>query len=433
MKIRSMLWISAVGLLMLGLFSCSKSDEIRVGVILPQEVSEQEANFEGYGFQVLSGLEMAEEDLNAMYKAGLTMTDKEFKEKYHREKVDKKVTLITNYKESSDFANTSVAVESFKKLLKEDVVAIIGPASSEGVLAVAPLANEARKIIISPSATSPEINREGGDYIFRIYPSDTLEAQQLAYVIFQKCFAHHLLVVRSLDSYGEGVSMEMLRFARRQSDAIPNYVVKFDADPNVADFPAVVDKIVEEHPRAVFLGAYANSLIPLIREIKSRPELENLYIFCSSSFLPTKMLAALSPELLQNVMFTMYDWNIENGNPKVMEFAKRFEDRFGGQKPNIYAACGYDSLMVLSTALNGVNTDLPDMIKTAINKINYSKELGLLGETDFDKRGDVTRIPGIYKISPEGQVQTLTEEDQTAIKRAILTDVSDIDVDTKTK
>ena len=423
MKIRSILLTSALGILILGLVSCGKNDELKVGVILPQEGS-----LEDYGFQILSGLEMAEEEINAMFQAGKNMTNDEFKAKYNRDKVLKKVTLIKEFKESSNYEDVQVAVDSFKKLIDKEVVAVIGPASSAGVLAITPLANKSRTAVISPSATSPEINREGGDYIFRIYPSDTLEAQQLGYVIFQKCFAHHLLVVRSLDSYGEGVSLEVLRFSRRLSDRIPNYVVKFEADPKTANYVEVADKIIAENPRAVFLGAYADSLIPLIKEIKSRPELQNLYIFCSSSFLPNQMLQALSPDLLQKVMFSQYDWDPKGEDIKVTEFAKKFEAKFGGIQPNIFAACGYDSLMVLSEALNDVNTDLPDLVKTALNKIHYPKEKGLLGETDFDKRGDVTRIPKVYKITPEGTVTELTEDDCAAIKREILTDVSDVKV-----
>ena len=422
MKLRSIVSMTAVGLILFGLISCSKSDELVVGVILPQEGS-----LEDYTFQILSGLEMAEEQINAMYKAGQTMTDEAFEEKYGRPKVTKKVTLIKKY-ESSNYEDVKVAVDSFKELTDAGVVAVIGPASSAGVLAVTPFANKERIPIISPSATSPDINREGGDYVFRIYPSDTLEAQQLSYMVFQECFAHHMLVVRSTDSYGEGVSLEMLRFARRQSDRIPNYVVKFDADPNVADFKTVVDQIVEENPKAVFLGAYADSLIPLIREIKSRPELENLYIFCPSSFLPNQMIPELGPENLQRLMFTKYDFDTSGANPKVADFARDFETKFGGTHPNIFAACGYDALMVLSVALNEVNTDLPDLVKTALNKIHYPKDKGLLGETDFDKRGDVTRIPKVCRVTLEGDVAQVTKEESAAIKREILTDVSDISI-----
>jgi len=418
MTLRSHLLKSMAILLLFGFFACSNKEELKVGIILPQEGS----SLEGYGFQILSGLEMAEEEINAQYELGKNMSDEAYKEKYGTDRVKKRIVLLKDHKESSNYEDVQVAVDSFQALVEEGATAVIGPASSAGVLAVTNLANESRTVVVSPSATSPEINKEGGDYIFRIYPSDTLEAQKLSYVIFQECFAHKLLVVRSKDSYGEGISLEMLRFARRQSDSIPKFVVKFDPDPNEADFPAVVDKIVETKPVAVFLGAYADSLIPLIKEIKSRPELEQLYIWCSSSFLPNKMIEALGPEQLENVMFTMYPWNPKGNNETVASFARKFQDKFGGTQPNIFAACGYDTLKVLSLALNDVNTDIPDLVKTAMNKVHYDK--GLLGETDFDKRGDVTRIPRIYKVV-EGVAVELTQDDMRAIKTDILTRIDD--------
>jgi len=417
MILKSHLLKSITILLLFGLFACSNKEELKVGIILPQEGS-----LEGYGFQILSGLEMAQEEINAQYEIGKNMSDKEYKDKFGTDKVKKKIILEKDFKESSDYENVQVAIDSFKALKEKGVVAIIGPASSAGTIAITDLANESRIVVVSPSATSPEINREGGDYIFRIYPSDTLEAQKLSYVIFQECFAHNLLVVRSKDSYGEGIGLEMLRFARRQSDSIPNFVVKFDANPEVADYVAAVDKIVETNPIAVFLGAYADSLIPLIKEIKSRPELERLYIWCSSSFLPNKMLNALGPDQLSNVMFIMYPWDTKGNNEKVVAFGRKFEDKFGGTHPNIFAACGYEALQVISLALNDVNTDIPDLVKNAMNKVHYSG--GLLKETDFDKRGDVTRIPAVYKIV-EGAVVELTPDDMKVIKTDILTRIDD--------
>ncbi|HQH25981.1 MAG TPA: ABC transporter substrate-binding protein, partial [Oligoflexia bacterium] len=59
------------------------------------------------------------------------------------------------------------AVTAFKKLVEIDGVSlIVGPYGSSEVLAVAPLAERAKKIIIAPGAQSDEIST-AGDYVFR--------------------------------------------------------------------------------------------------------------------------------------------------------------------------------------------------------------------------------------------------------------------------
>ncbi len=59
------------------------------------------------------------------------------------------------------------AVTAFKKLVEIDGVSlIVGPYGSSEVLAVAPLAERAKKVIIAPGAQSDEIST-AGDYIFR--------------------------------------------------------------------------------------------------------------------------------------------------------------------------------------------------------------------------------------------------------------------------
>jgi branched-chain amino acid transport system substrate-binding protein len=324
-------------------------------------------------------------------------------------------TLIEK-SEAANFEEADAAEKAFKELANQGVVAVIGPASSAGLMRITEMANEERIAVISPTASSPEINREGGDFIFRVYPSDTSEAQTLANTIFNKCRLQKLLVVRTLDTYGEGISMEILRFGRQLSDQIPNYVLKFKPGVSEAELTTLVDRIVEEDPDAVFVGGYLNNTLSLIKEIKRRQELEKAYLFTSSAFIPNLALKELSPEFLENVMFTTYEWGVGAAEANRATFEKEFLETFKFQ-PNLFAAAGYDSLKILVTALNGVNTSLPDEVKGALNKITYH---GLLGETDFNKRGDVTRIPKMMKMT-NGAAVELTEEDMAAIKREYLT------------
>lgn len=391
MKRSKSLALSLSALLMFTLFSCSSS-EVKIGVIIPQE-----GDLADYGYQIRSGIQMAYEEVNAETASG------NFKKTY---------TLVLE-DEPSD---PERLIEVFNKLEAEGVTAIIGAASSSGTLALTPLANEKGIVLLSPASSSPEINVESNDFVFRNYPSDTLEAQKLSNVIFQKCRIQKCLMVRAKTAFSEGITYSMLGFARQNSSRLPNEVIKFSSDSSTADWVATVDRIVEVNPDAVFLSAVKDGLIPLIREIRSRDELNDLYIFTHSSFLAEDVVKELGPEMVEGVMFSAYEWNPQE-NPRIQDFANKFTASYHAN-PTMYAATGYDAMWILAMAAEGVNHQMSEEFRAKISQTSFEEHV--LFTTDFNKRGDVTRIPVVYRMT-DGNPVELTEEDVETIKRDILT------------
>jgi len=210
-------WVTTAVLLLLfgAATSCFNSSDVKIGVIIPEEGSLYE-----YGYQIRSGIQMAFAEIQAKKQSGESGLRKNYK-------------LIWEVENEKDIDSIRA---SFNRLKDQGVTAIIGPASSAGVLALTDLANESHIVLLSPSASSPEINADAGNSVFRNYPSDTLEAQQLANLIFQKCRMQRILMVRARNTFSEGITYEMLRFGRAGSKLIPNQVVKFDADPKNVNF-----------------------------------------------------------------------------------------------------------------------------------------------------------------------------------------------------
>ena len=62
---------------------------------------------------------------------------------------------------------------------------VIAADSSEIALAIAPLFQESEVIFMSPSASTPKLSEEG-DYIYRNFPSDALEAVNMATHIYNR-------------------------------------------------------------------------------------------------------------------------------------------------------------------------------------------------------------------------------------------------------
>jgi len=398
-------WVATAVLLLLfgAATSCFNSSDVKIGVIIPEEGSLYE-----YGYQIRSGIQMAFAEIQAKKQSGESGLRKNYK-------------LIWEVENEKDIDSIRA---SFNRLKDQGVTAIIGPASSAGVLALTDLANESHIVLLSPSASSPEINADAGISVFRNYPSDTLEAQQLANLIFQKCRMQRILMVRARNTFSEGITYEMLRFGRAGSKLIPNQVVKFDADPKNVNFAEVVDQIVAEAPEGIFMAAYTDELIELIREIHSREELKKLnsgaglYMFTCSAFVPVDVIEALGKEAVEGLIFTSYPWDLHDpSNERLQAFSQKFQKDYH-TVPGIFAGTGYDAVYILVQAIDSVNHNITDEVRDQMLKVTFKD--GIVGETDFNKTGNITRIPRSY-IMQDGVAIALLEDRIELIRRNVLT------------
>lgn len=394
---------AALVLCLLFLSACGSSDTVKVGVIIPIKGDEgANSSLSDYGYQIRSGIQLAHEQLANRPGEGEGAVKKNYE--------------VIWENEPEDLAQVEAA---FNRLRDQGVNAIIGAASSEATLALAPLANDNKILLLSPASSSPMINTGQPDFVYRNFPSDTLEAQKLANVIFQRSRIQKCLMVRSRNEYAEGITFELLKFARQNSQKLPNEVVKFDADSANVDWTAVVDRIVEINPEGVFLGAYVDQLIPLINEIRSREELAKLYIFTSSSFLPERAIQELGAETVEGIMFTGYHWDPNETKPNIQEFSQQFESEWH-HKPTIYAATGHDAFQIIVNSAESIDHTIADDFRMEVGKIEHKNLLLGNGKLQFNKRGDVTMIPSVYWIK-NGQKVEMTEEDMEEIKKEILT------------
>ena len=89
-------------------------------------------------------------------------------------------------------------------LIEQGVSAIIGGDISSVTLAVAPLAEQAEMVLLSPASSNPEIS-EAGNFIFRIYPSDVVEGTMMAEFALNVMGLKRIMVMAMHNDYGQGL------------------------------------------------------------------------------------------------------------------------------------------------------------------------------------------------------------------------------------
>ncbi|UCC94483.1 MAG: ABC transporter substrate-binding protein, partial [Candidatus Omnitrophota bacterium] len=109
----------------------------------------------------------------------------------------KKVEFVIQDDKSCSPTENITIMNQFANVYK--LRSVIGSTCSHSMLAITPVADNNKVLLISPSATIPEI-RDEGEYIFRTCPADDLRAKVLAEYIYDKIGKRVALLYENADA-----------------------------------------------------------------------------------------------------------------------------------------------------------------------------------------------------------------------------------------
>ena len=335
---------------------------VKIGAVLPLT-----GDLATYGRNAKEGIELAAEEVNL--KGGI------------------KVQVV--YEDSK--GQPQAAVSAVQKLITLDKVScIIGDVASSATLAIAPIANQRKVVVLSPAASSPNIT-DAGEYIFRIWPSDDFEASVMADYVKRKGYTK-VAVLYVNNDYGKAM---FATFAKK----IKNYGVAIAAvetfQQNATDLRAQLTKIKTVRPDALYLISYPKDTIVFLgqyRQLGLTIPILSTSAFEDPQILKTQKAAA------EGVVFTS-PIPPDPKEPVVAAFKKNYKAKFG-KEPGLVADYAYDALKLLVEAVQlGGGIDGPS-IKRGLEKVKDFK--GASGLINFDANGDVVKPSGLKTVK-DGQ------------------------------
>lgn len=290
------------------------------------------------------------------------------------------------------------AVNAINKLISVDkVVAIIGEVCSGATLALAPVAEQNHIVIISPSSTSPKIT-QAGDYIFRVIPSDALQGDFGARLIYDKG-SRKLAILYGNEEYGVGFKNVLEDIFPKQGGEI---VASETFERGSVDLRTQLTKIKNAQPDAIYL--ITNSPDAAVAALKQIKELGiEAAVFGSEGL--------KSPDVINDAGDAAVGLTVTSVSIGTPEFLAKHKEVYGTE-PGPFAAQGYDAFAalyeplrftVLSSSiapvdaqsqedlLNDVRSRLPFLLKN-INMI------GVSGNIAFDENGDVAGNYDVYEV-----------------------------------
>jgi branched-chain amino acid transport system substrate-binding protein len=350
------------------------SSEVKIGAV----ISETGA-VAPYGHQVIRGLDLALEEINA--EGGFDGAP---------------VQLI--YRD--DATNPETGIEAVKDLIdNEKVNIIIGAVSSPVTLEIAPICEKEEVLLLSPTASAPRIS-EAGEYIFRNYPSDVLEGTALA--DFARKMGVRRVAIFALDNeFGSGLAEVFIRrFESRSREVVKTFRI---TEGDTASFPDMIQEIKGMTPQGVYVVAYEAIMAELLKQFKAA----GCKGLVMGSGAVTDRLITEAGEAAEHLVYPQPVFDVDSAEPAVASFVQAFRAKYQ-REPDIYAAHGYDSLKLILAAMEHTGFTFPDEVRRGLHGLRtedpedptkgHPGYAGAAGITQFDERGDVVRYPKIFVV-----------------------------------
>lgn len=289
-----------------------------------------------------------------------------------------------------------VALQVDQELIDAGVAAIIGHMTSAMSVAVVPLMNQHKMLLLSPTTSTDQLSRVD-DYFFRVCPGNRTQTDQLADYIVHKAQFRKIAVVYDLSNraFSETMCANFTPTFEQLGGSVVA-TITFTSGEAIS-YLELAQTLLKAGSDGLFIIAGALDTAMLCQQVrKLNPEIPII----SSAW-------AFTPDLIQHggaavegiiVSESFYQ---ESQEANYVRFQTQFRERFG-KEPEFAGTFGYEAAQVLFTAF-AENSD-PRQLKLTLLKIPVFP--GLQGDISFDPYGDTQRRRLLITVQ-NGQFRTL--------------------------
>lgn len=307
-----------------------------------------------------------------------------------------------------DACDAKKAVNAFYKLVEADKVdMIVGGHCSPSTLAIAPIANEKKKIILAVMSSTNDLTKFGDDYIFRMTVPSKYWSEGLAGVLIRKGMKEAMLFYIQLD-YPKSAAQSFKEIFQEMGGKI---ILEEGFDPDEKDFRTTLLKADEElkkNPKAmIYIASQTADQAHLF--LKQAKELGIKAQFIGENI-------ALSPknyELTQGYIDgAMYGFPYVDfaENEIFAKALQKYKEKHGEelQWALNHFANAYDAPYVLKQAIEACNGTDSDCLRAVLKTMTYT---GASGTFKFDVNGDPAEINiGVAVVGKGGYPDWMKDE-----------------------
>ncbi|TLQ41568.1 ABC transporter substrate-binding protein [Ruoffia tabacinasalis] len=352
----------------------SAQDTVKIGA--NYELSGDAAS---YGTQMLEGLELAVEEVNA--NGGV---------------LDGQEIEIVSYDNQS---NVTESASVAQRLVAEGVVGVVGPATTGNTEAQLPIFTEANIPMVSPSATDDDITFDSAgdvlEYFFRVCFNNSYQGSAGATFAAEDLSATNAIVfVDQSSDYSRGLADNFNSEFESRGGTIVNEDSFTAGD---TDFSAILTTALTQDFDVIYIPAYyteAGLIIKQAREMGIEQP-----IIGPDGFSSEVLLDLAGVENANDIYYTDHFSN-ESEEESVQNFLSAFEEKYG-KEGGTWNALGYDAAMLIIDAIERSGSTDPQAITDAIAET--TEFAGVTGTFAIDEDHNPVK-PAVMIELQEGEI-----------------------------
>jgi branched-chain amino acid transport system substrate-binding protein len=301
--------------------------------------------------------------------------------------------------EDSEASNTT-AVNAMNKLLGSHPVAIIGPGLGTQILALQPLAEKAKVVMVAGGNTRT-ITQKGMKYFFRDSGHDEMDKELLAHFLVATLKKSRVGITHVAAEWGysgrDFLTLEIKKeggltpvavssYQPTDKDMTPQIMSMMSANADVIvtqgypiDESLMLKKFRQLGGKAIYVGS-GSLCKAFLRQLVSKSEAAGAY--------------CVAPDLLPTY----------NNRPAVQDFVKKYTAK-AGYAPDMYVTQDYDAVGMLAAVMRQKGTN-SDAIREGMASTSYD---GVLGTYKADAEGNLWHHTVIMQFAPDGSVKTVAQ------------------------
>jgi len=342
-------------------------DKVRIGVFM--STTGTTANF---GISSVNGIKMAADEINAA--GGIN---------------GKQVELLVQ-DDRSDASEAATIVTKF--VTQDQVNAVIGEVASSRSIAAAPIAQNAKIPMLTPSSTNPEVTKKG-DFIFRSCFIDPYQGAAIAQFAAKTLGAKSAaIMVDRKNDYSTGLEKVISEVFTRFGGKI---VATQSYQEGDQDFNAQLTSLKGSNPEVIFVPGYYNDVGLIAKQARDKGITVPLI---GGDGWDSEQLYKIGGTALNGSYFTNHYSPFDTA-PNVVKFVNDYKKRYNST-PDALAATAYDAANIMFDAIKRSKSLSGTDIRDALQATNAFP--GVTGTVTFNQNRDAVKPIVMIEIKDGG-------------------------------
>jgi branched-chain amino acid transport system substrate-binding protein len=343
-------------------------EKVKIGVFMSLTGSTAQ-----FGISSTNGIKMAADEVNAA--GGINGKQIELLVQDDRSDAQEAATIVTKF------------------VTQDGVHGILGEVASSRTIAAAPIAQNAKVPLLTPSSTNPEVTK-AGDYIFRSCFIDPVQGAAMSQFAGKSLGKRRAaLMVDRKNDYSTGLEKVINEVFPRFGGQV---VITQSFQEGDTDFNGQLTSIKGANPDVIFIPAYYGDVALIAKQARDKGL--NVPLIGGDGW-DSAQLYTIGGASVVGSYFTNH-YSPYDTDPKVQKFVQGYQTRYG-QVPDALAATAYDAALIMFDAVKRANSLDGKAIRDALAA---TKDFpGVTGTVNFNANRDAVKPIMMIRVDEGGK------------------------------